>query len=144
MVSLRVDCPSNISEPCRTSRGSNRRLTPIYRYGLDSITAIQLATLLRQQNISISAIDVIEHPTCAGIAGAIKNSVEDGFLRGYDFDRFQKQVKGEILGYGVDFDTIEAVLPCTATQQGLLSQFLDRTDDTISTIPLGLLTWKPI
>ncbi|RYC65459.1 hypothetical protein CHU98_g767 [Xylaria longipes] len=101
------------------------RLTPIYRYGLDSITAIQLATLLRQQNISISAIDVIEHPTCAGIAGAIKNSVEEDIPGVYDFGKFQKQVQGEILGYGVDFETVEAVLPCTATQQGLLSQFLE-------------------
>ncbi|KAI0483695.1 putative non-ribosomal peptide synthetase [Xylaria cf. heliscus] len=101
------------------------RLTPIYRYGLDSITAIQLATLLRQQSISISAIDVIEHPTCAGIAGAIKNSAKEEFFRGYDFDKFQKNVEGEILGYGVDFETVETVLPCTATQQGLLSQFLE-------------------
>ncbi|KAI1758035.1 putative non-ribosomal peptide synthetase [Xylaria castorea] len=101
------------------------RLTPIYRYGLDSITAIQLATLLRQQNVSISAIDVIEYPTCAGIAGAVKNSVQENFPRGYDFGRFQKQVEGEILGYGVDFETVETVLPCTATQQGLLSKFLE-------------------
>ncbi|KAI0553165.1 putative non-ribosomal peptide synthetase [Xylaria curta] len=101
------------------------RLTPIYRYGLDSITAIQLATLLRQQDVAISAIDVIEHPTCAGIAGAVKNSVEEDLPRGYHFGQFQKQVRGEILEYGVDFETVEAVLPCTATQQGLLSQFLD-------------------
>ncbi|TRX92377.1 hypothetical protein FHL15_006763 [Xylaria flabelliformis] len=102
-----------------------KRLTPIYRYGLDSITAIQLATLLRQQDIAISAIDVIEHPTCAGIAGAVKNSVQEDLPRAYDFGEFRKQVQGEILEYGVDFETVEAVLPCTATQQGLLSQFLD-------------------
>ncbi|KAI0453023.1 putative non-ribosomal peptide synthetase [Xylaria acuta] len=101
------------------------RLTSIYRYGLDSITAIQLATLLRQQNVSVSAIDVIGHPTCAGIASAIKNSAKEDFSGGYDFGRFQKQVEEEILGYGVDFEAVEAVFPCTAAQQGLLSQFLE-------------------
>ncbi|KAI1131111.1 putative non-ribosomal peptide synthetase [Nemania abortiva] len=104
-----------------------KRFTPIYRYGLDSIAAIQLATLLRQQNVFVSAIDVIQHPTCAGIAAAVRNSEEseEDTLGTYDFGSFQKQVEGEIAGYPVDLKAIEAILPCTSTQQGLLSQFLD-------------------
>ncbi|KAI0878672.1 putative non-ribosomal peptide synthetase [Hypoxylon argillaceum] len=101
------------------------RLTPIYRYGLDSIAAIQLANLLRQQNIQVSAIDVIEHPTCAGIAAAVKNSVEASAFGGYDFTSFQKQVEREIPGFEINPKTVEVILPCTATQQGLLSQFLE-------------------
>ncbi|KAI3324424.1 amino acid adenylation domain-containing protein [Xylariaceae sp. AK1471] len=101
------------------------RLTPIYQYGLDSITAIQLATLLRHENVFVSAIDVIEHPTCAGIAFAVKDLVQEDSFGGYDFDSFQRQVQREILESEVDFQTIETVLPCTATQQGLLLQFLD-------------------
>ncbi|KAI0535456.1 putative non-ribosomal peptide synthetase [Xylaria digitata] len=102
-----------------------KRLTPIYQYGLDSITAIQLATLLRQQNISVSAVDVIEHPTCAGIAAATKNFVEDASYRGHDLSSFHTQVGAEILQHKIDLEAIEEILPCTATQQGLLSQFLD-------------------
>jgi amino acid adenylation domain-containing protein len=102
-----------------------KRITPIYQYGLDSITAIQLATLLRQENIFVSAIDVIEHPTCAGIASAAKNLVEEDSFEGYDFNSFQRQVEGEVRESNVDFRTIEAVLPCTAVQQGLLSHFLE-------------------
>ncbi|KAI1429723.1 putative non-ribosomal peptide synthetase [Xylaria sp. FL1777] len=102
-----------------------KRVTPIYQYGLDSITAIQLANLLRQQSLFVSAIDVIEKPTCAGIASAIKNSVDVNLYGSYDFDNFQRQIEGEILQYGIDPEAIEVILPCTTTQQGLLSQFLD-------------------
>ncbi|KAI1112249.1 putative non-ribosomal peptide synthetase [Nemania sp. NC0429] len=102
-----------------------KRLTPIYRYGLDSITAIQLASLLRQQNVLISAIDLIGHPTCAGIAASVNNSKEENVFEGYDFDNFQRQVEGELLEYDTDLTTVEAILPCTATQQALLSKFLD-------------------
>ncbi|KAJ8131526.1 hypothetical protein O1611_g2102 [Lasiodiplodia mahajangana] len=104
-----------------------KRLTPIYRYGLDSIAAIQLATLLRQQNVFISAIEVIQYPTCAGIAAsaAVNNFDEESVLGSYDFDSFQRDVEGEILGYEIDPKTVEGIFPCTSTQQGLLSQFLD-------------------
>ncbi|KAI1821473.1 amino acid adenylation domain-containing protein [Xylaria intraflava] len=101
------------------------RLTPIYRYGLDSITVIQLATLLRQQNVFISATDVIGNPTCAGIASAINLSAEEDSAENYDFESFRGVIEGKILEYGVKLETLEAVLPCTSTQQGLLSQFLD-------------------
>ncbi|KAI0420993.1 putative non-ribosomal peptide synthetase [Xylaria grammica] len=102
-----------------------KRVAPIYQYGLDSITAIQLATLLRQQDVLVSAIDIIENPTCAGIATATKNFVEEDFHRGHDFNSFQSQVEKTILEHGIDLETVEEILPCTATQQGLLSQFLD-------------------
>ncbi|KAI0201600.1 putative non-ribosomal peptide synthetase [Astrocystis sublimbata] len=101
------------------------RFTPIYRYGVDSITAIQLATLLRRQEVSISAIDVIENPTCAGIAGAINDAVEALIDESHNFSSFRKEVEGGMLGCGINFETVETVLPCTATQQGLLSQFLE-------------------
>ncbi|KAI1437090.1 putative non-ribosomal peptide synthetase [Xylaria sp. CBS 124048] len=100
------------------------RLTPIYHYGLDSITAIQLATLLRQQDIFISVTEVIQHPTCAGIASAINSFMEDSF-ESYDFESFQRQIEGSVLESGIDLEILEAVLPCTSTQQGLLSQFMD-------------------
>ncbi|KAI0003535.1 hypothetical protein F4779DRAFT_621787 [Xylariaceae sp. FL0662B] len=100
------------------------RNTPIYRYGLDSIGAVQLAALLRREACTVSAIDVIENPTCAGIAShmIIHDSNEDGFA--YDFDRFRDTVYkdlGNVEGLTKD---LEAILPCTPTQQGMISRFL--------------------
>ncbi|KAI0968121.1 putative non-ribosomal peptide synthetase [Xylaria arbuscula] len=102
-----------------------KRLTPIYQYGLDSIAAIQLANLLRKQSLVVSAIDVIEKPTCAGIAAAIENFVKTDTSRDHDFSSFQTHIEGEIFKLGIDLKTIETILPCTAIQQGMLSQFLD-------------------
>ncbi|GAP86763.2 putative non-ribosomal peptide synthetase [Rosellinia necatrix] len=102
-----------------------KRLTPIYRYGLDSITAIQFIAILRQQNIFISLVDALEQPTCAGIAATIGRDIEDDFSGSYEFSSFQNQVGTEIRSCDIDLATVEAILPCTATQQGLLSQFLD-------------------
>jgi len=99
------------------------RLTPIYHYGLDSISAIQLATLLRRESVNVSAIDVIQNPTCAGIAAATKGVIKEELLSAYDFGSFQTQVEGDIHDSKIDMKNIEAVLPCTATQQGLLFRF---------------------
>lgn len=55
----------------------------------------------------------------------MKNATEENVVKGYDFDNFQRQVEGELLEYDTDLRTVEVILPCTATQQGLLSQFLD-------------------
>ncbi|KAJ2996783.1 hypothetical protein NUW58_g862 [Xylaria curta] len=122
---LEVTIRQTLARLAETPEDQIERLTPIYRYGLDSITAIQLATLLRLQNISISATDVLAQPTCAGIAAAVKDFVEEDFTEVHNFGSFQQQVEAEIVGCGVDLNTVEVVLPCTATQQGLLSQFLD-------------------
>ncbi|CAK7270423.1 NRPS [Sporothrix epigloea] len=45
-----------------------RRDTTIYRLGLDSVRAVQVASLLRKQGLQISAVDVMEFPTCKGLA----------------------------------------------------------------------------
>ncbi|KAI2636684.1 putative non-ribosomal peptide synthetase [Xylaria nigripes] len=101
------------------------RLTSIYHYGLDSITAIQLAILLRQKEIFVSATDIIGHPTCAGIASAMNHVAPEDSFGTYDFESFCRHIEGEITQCGTDPQTLEAVLPCTSAQQGILSQFLD-------------------
>ncbi|CAK7267432.1 NRPS [Sporothrix epigloea] len=45
-----------------------RRDTTIYRLGLDSVRAVQVASALRKQGLQISAVDVMEHPTCMDLA----------------------------------------------------------------------------
>ncbi|KAI1370601.1 hypothetical protein F4677DRAFT_348435 [Hypoxylon crocopeplum] len=101
-----------------------RRNTSIYRYGLDSIGAVQFATLLRRESCAISAVDVIESPTCAGIASRLKarESEEAHFI--YDFDSFQAAVSKDVKATSDLVKTYEAILPCSPTQQGMISQFL--------------------
>lgn len=122
-IELRVR--QTLAKFAEISKDQIERLSPIYRYGLDSITAIQLASLLRERNMQVSAVDVLAHPTCAGIAAAIQNGVEGESYKSYNFTHFQEHVRGEVKTYEIDPKTIETVLPCTSTQQGLLSQFLN-------------------
>ncbi|KAI0155238.1 amino acid adenylation domain-containing protein [Xylariaceae sp. FL1272] len=102
-----------------------QRSVPIYRYGLDSIAAIQLAALLRREGFDVSAIDVIEHPSCAGIASILQTQKPKPFREPFNFARFRRETEADILRAGVETEAIETILPCTYTQQGLLSQFLE-------------------
>ncbi|KAI1263226.1 amino acid adenylation domain-containing protein [Xylariaceae sp. FL1019] len=101
------------------------RLVPIYRYGLDSIAAIQLATLLRREGLAVSAIDVVENPSCAGIALFLETQKAIPVHEPFNFARFRNETEAEILRTGVEVEAIETILPCTHTQQGLLTQFLE-------------------
>ncbi|KAI1074226.1 hypothetical protein F5B20DRAFT_464457 [Whalleya microplaca] len=100
------------------------RNIPIYRYGVDSIGAVQLATLLRREAYAVSAIDVIENPTCAGIAShmTILNADQEDFT--YDFDGFREGTNKDLINVTSLTDSLEAILPCTPTQQGMISRFL--------------------
>ncbi|KAI2607878.1 hypothetical protein GGR54DRAFT_394171 [Hypoxylon sp. NC1633] len=95
------------------------RHTSIYRYGLDSISAVQFAILLRRESYDISAVDVIENPTCAGIASLLQRQQKEAFH--YDLESFQNAVSRDLNAITKDY---EALLPCTPTQQGMISQFL--------------------
>ncbi|KAI4866011.1 hypothetical protein F4820DRAFT_447488 [Hypoxylon rubiginosum] len=115
---------SVLSSLAKIPEAKIKRNTPIYRYGLDSIGAVQLASLLRRNSYGVSAIDVIENPTCAGIASrlATRDINEEQFV--YDFDSFQDTVSRHLHSMSSVRNDYEALLPCTPTQQGMISQFL--------------------
>ncbi|KAI0168906.1 hypothetical protein GGR52DRAFT_496538 [Hypoxylon sp. FL1284] len=100
------------------------RNTSIYRYGLDSISAVQLAALLRRQLCAVSAVDVIENPTCAGIASRLATHNADDKPFAYDFDSFEDAVGRYLRDISDVRSPYEAGLPCTPAQQGMISQFL--------------------
>ncbi|KAL2173308.1 non-ribosomal peptide synthetase [Thermothelomyces heterothallicus CBS 202.75] len=100
--------------------------TTIYQLGLDSISAVQIASQLRKRGYSkVTASDVLEHPTCAGLARYLDTSSSDMRpLATYNISRFQEHVKQQVLAHGIAAHTIEAVLPCTPLQSAMVAQFI--------------------
>ncbi|KAI1092013.1 hypothetical protein F5B19DRAFT_237007 [Rostrohypoxylon terebratum] len=115
---------SALSKLTKTPEENIGRHTPIYRYGLDSIGAVQFANLIRRESFAISAVDVIENPTCAGIASCLLNQESKKQCFVYDFDAFQHAVMGDLGNLPRLTRTYEALLPCTPTQEGMISQFV--------------------
>jgi amino acid adenylation domain-containing protein len=99
----------------------------IFRLGLDSISAVQVAARLRKQGHSIVASDIMEHPTISQLSARLTQS--NGDLRQaeevYDFAAFDNEHREQICSrIGVPSEDVEAIRPCTAVQQGMLAQTL--------------------
>lgn len=103
------------------------RHTTIFQLGLDSINAVQVAAMLRKQGFEgIAATDVLEHPSCSKLASklAVLDSTLDGCPQ-YDLARFQQEAR-HILNQSVsNWETVETLLPCTALQMGMLTEFVN-------------------
>jgi amino acid adenylation domain-containing protein len=104
-----------------------RRDTSLYRLGLDSLSAVQVASRLRSKGLSVTAADVLEHRTPAAIAAAAAAtpSVHDDAspridLAKYDYDHRSTLLKP----LNISTSALESLRPCTAAQCGMLSQSL--------------------
>ncbi|KAF4987342.1 hypothetical protein FGRMN_10422 [Fusarium graminum] len=109
-----------------------RRNTTIFQLGLDSINAVQVASILRQRGFIISASDVIECPSCSKIAAkllekSLKTHIEDA--QRYDLDQFSRLVNSEITDQIPASVNIEAILPCTPVQSAMLASFIQSGGD---------------
>ncbi|KAB5518880.1 non-ribosomal peptide synthetase [Coniochaeta sp. 2T2.1] len=102
-----------------------RRSTTIYQLGLDSINAVQIASLLRKQGMTISAGDVIQQRTCANLAEKI-STTEDPASQKYvfDFSGYCLGAETELSQHGISPETVETILPCTLLQAGMIVQFI--------------------
>ncbi|KAF6832271.1 peptide synthetase, partial [Colletotrichum plurivorum] len=94
------------------------RNTSIFQLGLDSINAVQLAAIMREKGLQLSALDVIENPTCAKMAGRLGKSGTVA-VKEYDFAKFEQEVRAS--SYVVE---AERILPCTPLQSAMLSNFI--------------------
>ncbi|WZH41454.1 Non-ribosomal peptide synthetase [Fusarium acuminatum] len=104
-----------------------RRHTTIFQLGLDSINAVQVASILRKSGFVISASDVIECPSCSKIAAKLlekssNSKTED--IQKYDLDHFSRHVATEIMDHLPESAKIEAILPCTPVQSAMLASFI--------------------
>ncbi|KAK3291114.1 uncharacterized protein B0H64DRAFT_450565 [Chaetomium fimeti] len=101
------------------------RNTTIYRLGLDSISAVQIASMLRKGGQQVVASDVIENPTCASLAEFIETRTPgSGARSAYDTAGFQAHVRPQVLAHGITLKAVEAVLPCTPLQSSMMAQFI--------------------
>lgn len=109
-----------------------QRRTTIFQLGLDSINAVQVASVFRQRGFVVSASDVIECPSCSKIATKLlENSsrVDAGYALKYDLDRFSRQVLMEVVHQLPKSVKVETVLPCTPVQSAMLSSFIQSGGD---------------
>lgn len=99
----------------------------IYQLGLDSISAVQIASALRSQGYEASASDVLKFPTCIDLAEHLETEpqISEPRIESFPFDAFDKMHRSATLQVcGLDDQLVEAVRPCTPLQQGMISQFI--------------------
>ncbi|KAF2097196.1 hypothetical protein NA57DRAFT_40954 [Rhizodiscina lignyota] len=105
--------------------------TTIFRLGLDSISATKVAMLLRKSWPSITVADILQHPTCGSLAQFIdqrlsRDSHDDPHAVKIDFSAFEERIKHKISKGSQK--SVGQILPCTPTQNGILSEFLKSFD----------------
>ncbi|KAJ3465164.1 hypothetical protein MRS44_005822 [Fusarium solani] len=108
------------------------RRTTIFQLGLDSINAVQVASILRQQGFAISASDVIECPSCSKIAAKLlenSSKAEPEDAQEYDLGQFSRQVFADVAKHLPSTAEIEAILPCTPVQSAMLASFIQSRGD---------------
>lgn len=122
-----------LSTLSKISASKIQRHTSIYRLGLDSITAVQIASLLRNEGFNVTASDVIANPTCERLAQILDDHTKTLSNEGpsgvptLDLELFRQQISQQIQGRGVSLDVLESVLPCTSMQEGIMAQFIKST-----------------
>ncbi|KAI4743524.1 peptide synthetase [Aureobasidium sp. EXF-12298] len=102
------------------------RDTTIYKLGLDSISAIQLANRLRKEGLPVQASDVMEGPSCSELASAVqtRSHTPTSDTPAYDFDAFDKRHRHVALEtHQALSGRVSAIRPCTPLQSGMLSEY---------------------
>ncbi|KAJ4138022.1 non-ribosomal peptide synthetase nps2 [Fusarium equiseti] len=103
------------------------RRTTIFQLGLDSINAVQVASILRQSGFVISASDVIECPSCSKIAAKLLENgskTKSEYVKKYDLGHFSRQVYPEVVERLAETATVETILPSTPVQSAMLASFI--------------------
>jgi amino acid adenylation domain-containing protein len=137
------------------------RSSTIYEIGLDSISAAQVASRLKQSSIQISVIDILEvsafdfqprtglmfkqRPSIEQISTFLEEISETpGTVKASHFVQdFQSEFSAKILAERkLDATSVAGIYPCTAAQEGMLSQFLRSQgklyfNHTLLKLPMG-------
>lgn len=103
------------------------RTTSMFRLGLDSLNAAQVAARLRKLGVRVDATDVVENLTASGIcAAAAKHSPSvEARSAAVDLSAFEGRHRQAVTeSISIDTEKLEAVRPCTAVQCGMIAQSL--------------------
>ncbi|KAF2828780.1 nonribosomal peptide synthetase-like protein 2 [Ophiobolus disseminans] len=101
--------------------------TTIYQLGLDSISAVQIATALRRESYNVHASDVMKHLSCVDIAAYIEQggTTTQPEAMQFDFHAFEETQRPPVMeAYNISDDDVTAIRPCTPLQNGMISQML--------------------
>ncbi|SPO04726.1 related to non-ribosomal peptide synthetase [Cephalotrichum gorgonifer] len=100
--------------------------TTIFQLGLDSINAVQVAGLLRKEGLTVTATEILSHPTCDALAKRLlQKPVEiNGGITGFDILQFQKRIDPLVRPALPKTGTIDGILPCTPVQGAMLTEFV--------------------
>lgn len=113
------------SDISKSEAASISRHMTIFQLGLDSINAVQVAALLRKAGFSgATATDVLENPTCSSLAAKIaEEQSTGGSSADYDMAAFEQTAKGLLNDSVSNWESVEAVVPCTPLQMAMLTEF---------------------
>lgn len=105
-----------------------RRNTSLYRLGLDSLNAVQVASRLRSKGMSVTAADVMEHRTPAALAAAVTAKPardQPGEVVGIDLAKYDGDHRSNITqSLNIAKSSLGSIRPCTPAQNGMISQSL--------------------
>ncbi|KND92619.1 Hydroxamate-type ferrichrome siderophore peptide synthetase [Tolypocladium ophioglossoides CBS 100239] len=113
-----------ISELSGVPQAKVSRHTSIFHLGLDSINAVQVASMLRQRGFKLSASDVLECSNCAKLARRMLHDPErHSGTQSFDLYKFARDVSTQV-NRKAPIGQVEAILPCTAVQSAMLVSFI--------------------
>ncbi|KAK7548290.1 hypothetical protein IWX46DRAFT_597838 [Phyllosticta citricarpa] len=101
--------------------------TTIYQLGLDSISAVQVAAILRKKGFKATAVDVLERPTCEDLGSVLQLGQTNGDISEpkFNFEAFDEMHCSSICQeLNIPGDQVISVKPCTPLQSGMVSKFL--------------------
>lgn len=115
-----------LSDLSGVPRNMIHRNTTIFKLGLDSINAVQVASMLRQQGHTISASEIIELSSCEKISSRLlsKANAEKAPHATYDLEAFTTAVSAGVKAKSSNSANIEAIIPCTPMQSAMISSFI--------------------
>ncbi|RDW69259.1 hypothetical protein BP6252_08279 [Coleophoma cylindrospora] len=99
--------------------------TSIYAIGIDSITAIKVASLCRRQDVNVSVADVLQGRSLGGIAQIVASKADANKNVQTRMTKLSAEAKEDVLArIEIDNAKVEEILPCLAGQSYHLASWL--------------------
>ena len=97
----------------------------IFKLGIDSISAAQVASKLRGKGYAINIGEIMEGRTVVGVAEKCLSKSDEAHSAGFDLQVFDRTYRHKIC-QTIDVlpQNVQSVRPCTTMQCGILTEFL--------------------